>query len=77
MTLRSLLEASPFAAVAMFFWYETIAVATGWSPTISKIIAYNVDVHPPVIVAFEAFFAGVIMTGLALHFANMLSFWRP
>lgn len=76
-TLRHVLEASPFAAVSIFFAYETVAIITGWSPTISKIIAYEVDIHPPVIIAAEAFIAGVILTGLAFHFGNALSWWRP
>lgn len=75
--LRHLLEASPFWAVSIFFAYEAVSIMTGWSPTISKILAYEVDVHPPVFVAAEAFLAGVFFFALVMHVANMLPFWRP
>lgn len=72
-----LLQALPFAAVAVFFAYEAIAIVTELVPTISRIMAYNLDIHPPVVAAVEGFLAGVVVVMLALHFAGALSWWRP
>ena len=76
MALR-LLAAAPFWAVAAFMGYEALAIVTGWAPTISRIVAYNLDVHPPLLVAIWSFLAGMLVLLLALHFASALPWWRP
>lgn len=75
--MTKVLAATPFAAVSVFFAYEALAILTGWAPSISRIVAYNVDVHPPVLVAVWAFLAGMFVLLLVLHFASALPWWRP
>lgn len=71
------LAAAPFFAVAAFFAYEGIAIVTGLVPTISRIMAYELDVHPPLLVAVWSFLAGMFVLLLVLHFASALPWWRP
>lgn len=75
--VSNLLAALPFTAVSLFFGYEALAIITNKFPTISRIMAYNVDTHPPVLVAVYAFMAGMITLLLVLHFAGALPWWKP
>lgn len=75
--LRNLLDALPFAAVSAFFAYEAISIVTGISPTISRILAYNLDTHTPITTFIWGVGAGAFLVLLALHIAGLLPFWRP
>jgi hypothetical protein len=75
--ISRLLQSSFFFLVGGIFLYEGIAILTGLTPTISRIMAYNLDIHPAPVAAFEGFLAGIVIVMLALHFAGLLSFWKP
>lgn len=75
--LRNLLDAAPFAAVSLFFAYETISIITGISPTISRILAYNLDAHGKVPDFVWGVGVGAILVLLILHITGFLSFWKP
>ena len=67
--------------IAGMLWYETYAVGSGRAPTLSRILAYSIDTAPPQLAVWVAatvgLLAGIVGTVLALHFAGLLSFWRP
>jgi hypothetical protein len=56
--------------------YETYAILSGKTPTISKIAAGEIAVHPHrgMVIAFVA---GGAVTGLVAHFADLIRVWRP
>lgn len=56
--------------------YETYAVAAGKTPTISKIAAGEIAVHPKRAIVVS-FVVGGIVTGLVAHFADMIRVWEP
>ena len=77
-----------FGAVALvlsgwagLLWYEAYAYGSGRVPTLSRILAYAIDVAPPQLAVWTAFttglLAGIVGTVLALHFAGLLGFWKP
>ena len=56
--------------------YETYAIAAGKTPTISRIAAGEITVHPKRSIVI-AFVVGGVVTGLVAHFADMVRVWQP
>lgn len=56
--------------------YETYAIAAGRTPTISKIAAGEITVHPRQAIVVS-FIVGGVVAGLVAHFADMIRVWEP
>jgi hypothetical protein len=75
--LTRLLDAAPFLAVAAFFLYESASILFLKSPTISRILAYNLDTHGKVPDFVWGVGVGAFLILLILHITGFLTFWRP
>ena len=75
--LIRVLDAVPFLAVSAFFAYEAFSIITGLSPTISRILAYDLDTHTPTTTFVWGLMAGAFILLLAQHISGLLPFWRP
>lgn len=56
--------------------YETYAVAAGKTPTISRIAAGEIAIHPRRAIVVS-FIVGGVVTGLVAHFADIIRAWEP
>lgn len=75
--LTKLLDGLPFLAVGVFFLYEWASIVFLKSPTISRILAYNLDTHGKVPDFVWGVGIGAFLVLLLLHITGFLPFWRP